>query len=359
MTDVGQFLYTFFAFLPFVLCVVWLGIYVCRFRRANPPQRFLVLFIFVCALLYFCHSWFFMMESAKAYDLVDVIYLFCNLSVYPLYYIYIRILVGDDKPGIGHALLLLPAFVMAPLAAVTSGNETVISVAKALFTVEVLVIMFLGLRDLKKFDKAVHNFYSDTDDKTLWPVYALLGCFVVTSILSTFANMAGRAFFHESVLVIVPSIAFSLLLFGIFYVGLQINFYAREFKSDIVEEVPRPHPEGHPVEDAVLEAKIAKLMNEQKLYLKPGLKISDVALAVGSNRTYVSAAINRAKGMSFSDYVNSRRIEYAKQRLLEEGDTAITSMAETAGFASFPSFYRAFVKFTGKSPTAWLKDARG
>lgn len=96
-------------------------------------------------------------------------------------------------------------------------------------------------------------------------------------------------------------------------------------------------------------------MDSDRLYLKPGLKISDVAEAVGSNRTYVSAAINRTSGMSFSDYVNRRRVEEAKRLLLLEQDPAISEVAEKAGFASFPSFYRAFVKFTKKSPSEWQR----
>ena len=99
-------------------------------------------------------------------------------------------------------------------------------------------------------------------------------------------------------------------------------------------------------------------MDEKKLYLKPGLKISDVAGAVGSNRTYVSNAINNVARMPFADYVNTRRIIYAKKLLSEsrsDGDPAITSVASEAGFASFPSFYRAFIKYVGMPPSEWQK----
>ena len=66
--------------------------------------------------------------------------------------------------------------------------------------------------------------------------------------------------------------------------------------------------------------------------------------------------------MSFADYVNTRRIEYAKRRMKElavQGDFSISDVATEAGFASFPSFYRAFTKYERTSPSSWLKNVKG
>jgi AraC-like DNA-binding protein len=59
--------------------------------------------------------------------------------------------------------------------------------------------------------------------------------------------------------------------------------------------------------------------------------------------------------------VNRRRVEYAKKRLSEqapEDEKNISELATESGFASFPSFYRAFVKYVGESPTSWLKGLK-
>ena len=53
-----DFLYSVFAFLPFMVCLVWFVIYTLEFRAATPAKRFLTFFAGVCTILYLCHAWF-------------------------------------------------------------------------------------------------------------------------------------------------------------------------------------------------------------------------------------------------------------------------------------------------------------
>ena len=66
-----------------------------------------------------------------------------------------------------------------------------------------------------------------------------------------------------------------------------------------------------------LMSRIDALMQEQQLFRNSRLKLSDVAAALGTNITYISACINGQAGMSFNDYVMTYRIRYA-QRLMRE-----------------------------------------
>ena len=343
-----------------MVCLVWLIIYAADFRTAMLPQRFLTLFVFVCMLLYFCHSWYFL-NGDWHYGWIDVVYLFCNLSVYPLFYFYVVILTKDKFSCRGVLLMLAAALAVALTSFFTHGNKIVLSLARVIFALEVVFVAVFGLHHLSLFRKEVRNFYADTEGKTLRSTFFMLVFFVLISIASFVANILGRDEFQASLLLGLPSVVFSAFLFSLFYVGTKIGFYAKDFKRDIYTEEDQDMPAVQELEDAALEAKICAAIENQKLFLVQGLKISDVAAAVGSNRTYVSNAINNAGGMSFTDYVNSRRIEYAKKRLLEsysDRETAISEIAAEAGFASFPSFYRAFVKFTGKSPSVWLNCAK-
>jgi len=357
---VREFIYTLFSFLPFMVCLVWLTVYVADYRRASLPKRLLTFFALVCTLLYFCHSWFFMVEKGH-YGVIDVLYLFCNLTVYPLFYCYLLLLTKGDSFSPQTFLVLLPAPVFAVLAGVTGGHVAVLTIAKVLFAFQVLNVGVFGLRALKEFNREVRNYYSDTEGKTLNSTTVLLVCFLVFAVLSSVANMIGREFFLDSLLLGIPSIIFSTMLFALFHVSSRIRFSARDFHQEVMADDATIAEESVADDGEVqLEAKIAAAMEEQKLYLTPGLKISDVALAVGSNRTYVSNAVNDVAKMSFSDYINSRRVEYAKQKMLEtEDDYALSTIATDSGFASFPSFYRAFIKFTGTSPSTWMKGQKG
>ena len=354
-----EFLYMLFTFLPFMVCLVWLAVFTADFRKSSRPRRAMTFFALACSMLYFCHAWFFMPESGDS-RLVNAVYLFCNLSVYPLFYRYIAILTRDEPFRWKGVLILLPALLFSVLGYITRENATVIEIAKIVFAVEVVLVAVFGLRDLSSFDKSIRGYYSDTEGKTMNGTRVVLICMVLTSLLSIIFNLIGRTRFLGSLLIAIPSIAFSAMLFSIFYGSSRIGFWSRDFNEEIKND--DTIASGSPAqEEGQLEARISAVMAEQKLFLQPGLKISDVAAAVGSNRTYVSNAINNAGGVSFADYVNIRRIEYAKDLLTgsREEDVAITDVAAECGFASFTSFYRAFVKFERKSPSQWLKERKG
>lgn len=97
---------------------------------------------------------------------------------------------------------------------------------------------------------------------------------------------------------------------------------------------------------------VQRLFEEDKIYLNPKLKLSDVALSVGTNRTYLSRYFNRENGQTFYDYVNNYRIKYAEE-LLVSTSSNLLEIAERAGFNSQSTFRRVFVATHGCSPAEY------
>jgi YesN/AraC family two-component response regulator len=61
--------------------------------------------------------------------------------------------------------------------------------------------------------------------------------------------------------------------------------------------------------------------------------------------------------LSFSDYINKYRIDYAKSLMsIKNNPLTILEVSEQSGFANEVSFYRNFKKFTGTSPKKWHKQ---
>ena len=96
-------------------------------------------------------------------------------------------------------------------------------------------------------------------------------------------------------------------------------------------------------------------MNEDKLYLQPELSLSELAMRLGVPARRASEAINRCFGQNFSDYVNSYRIEAAKNRLTDPAavDESILEILHATGFSSKSVFNAAFKLKTGLSPTQY------
>ena len=110
--------------------------------------------------------------------------------------------------------------------------------------------------------------------------------------------------------------------------------------------------------DDRLMGRIVGLMEKEHMYLKPELKVSDVAEALDVHRNAVSACINSQRGCTFSQFVNDYRLQHAKQLLLEVADMKMSAVGMESGFANERSFFRTFKSATGMTPTEWkaLKD---
>lgn len=104
----------------------------------------------------------------------------------------------------------------------------------------------------------------------------------------------------------------------------------------------------------VLMERLRQLMDEQKPYLNPDLKLQDVADMLGTNRTYITNAIKESCGQTFSLFVNTYRVEYAKQLLSRQPDMKMIALATKAGFTTDGSFFRTFKAITGTTPKEWL-----
>ncbi len=102
---------------------------------------------------------------------------------------------------------------------------------------------------------------------------------------------------------------------------------------------------------------IRPLLMEKKIYRDSDLSLSKVAERVGSNRRYVSDAIKEATNMNFNSYINFYRINEAKKRIVE-GEDSISEIHHACGFNSRTTFYTAFKKFTGMTPSEFRKISR-
>ena len=120
---------------------------------------------------------------------------------------------------------------------------------------------------------------------------------------------------------------------------------------------PQPEPEERletvTKGDEQLMQRICQLMDEKQLYLQQGLKVSDIASALGINSRYVSDCVKAVKGCSLTQFVNEYRVEHAKRLLLECPEMKISTVAVESGFTNDKAMTRYFKEQTGMTPTEW------
>jgi AraC-like DNA-binding protein len=107
--------------------------------------------------------------------------------------------------------------------------------------------------------------------------------------------------------------------------------------------------------------RIRQGMEVQHLYLKHTLNIEEFAKQVGVHYREVSAIINKHFDTNFFEFVNSYRVNKAKQMLLDPrfADTTILDILLEAGFNSKSSFHRFFKRYVGMSAADFRKQQSG
>ena len=92
--------------------------------------------------------------------------------------------------------------------------------------------------------------------------------------------------------------------------------------------------------------------------LDPEISLKSLAEKLSVNRNTLSKAININGGMNFNDFINKRRVQEAKNRLLnvEYANYTIEAIGQSVGFNSKSAFYAAFKKHAQTSPSSFLKE---
>lgn len=136
--------------------------------------------------------------------------------------------------------------------------------------------------------------------------------------------------------------------------------HAHTQPENVAETVAEPQPVAEqPVESEPEELKLQQeaafaermylLFEKEHVYLNPRLRLSELAMLLGTNRTYLSQYFNQNCESTFYDFVNDYRIHHAKL-LLHSTDDTLETIAMNSGFNSLSTFRRAFVQREGMSP---------
>ena len=359
--------------LPLITCALFSMLILLEwYNRQLREQHTLFAFMLTATLLYVGHYIYFN-RAADLLPLSDILYVSANLTVYPLYLIYIIRLTSKWKSV--YWLMLLPGL----LAIMATGTGYIFMTdeedrmfvhnylyhnsqtgltdmalfqayirqfCKLVFAIEVIATVVIGSMMIRRYDRMVDEFYADTDDKSMRNIQSILYLVLTIAVLSFIVNIIGRARFtdHEIILT-TTSLMFSALLFAIGYEGLHRHFSIIDMRTN-KEQVS--NDDSAALKDAVnrsMTERIIALVENDKIYLQPDLKLDDLAQMMHTNRTYIYQAVNQQMGISFNEFINRYRIAHAKRLMASDPTLSMNDVALQSGFASLSSFYRNMKKY--------------
>lgn len=97
-------------------------------------------------------------------------------------------------------------------------------------------------------------------------------------------------------------------------------------------------------------------MATEQYYLESDLSLQSLADQVNISPHHLSQILNEKLNKSFYDYVNEQRVEYARQLLLREPHRPIVEIAFQSGYNNKNSFYNAFKRHAGTTPSDYRRS---
>ncbi|MCL6274406.1 helix-turn-helix domain-containing protein [Muricauda sp. 2012CJ35-5] len=144
------------------------------------------------------------------------------------------------------------------------------------------------------------------------------------------------------------AVFFSFLIYVFSFLFLQKHaFRLGKYNSSTLDESSA----------AILVNRIKGLMQKEELFTNPNLTLDGMATLLDTTPRKLSQAINAVEHRNFSEFINSFRIEKAKQMLTnpEHHGSKIASIAYDCGFGNVTSFNLAFKAYTHMTPSAYRK----
>lgn len=218
----------------------------------------------------------------------------------------------------------------------------------ALMGLVVLIIVYMASG---RYDKYLKRNFSNIETLSLgWVrtvVTALFVSLFVWTLLKWVQSWGGDAMYYTVSIVIWVYIYYYSTKHSVIEVPNVFDHFFPWQNGETPETAVETN--GFPFADKLSDAM------DKKIYLNPGLTLTELAAAIGTNRTYLSEYLNNSLDTTFYEYLNGFRVREARGLLEKREYRSLEEIAERSGFNSLSTFRRSFIKETGTTPARYIE----
>ncbi len=298
----------------------------------------------------------------------------------PLLWFYTAALTGAPKStSVKNGIHLVPFLLFFLISGLLIGNGSgyqgyLMTLLVSLKFISPFIYILLSLKIINRHRRLIPNILSSVSRMELkWLSSILFGGIVLILI------GAGSLIIDRYTAVEIPqfgglylNMAYSICIILLGYFGFrqtsifipshfQYNqlVFDEKSKKDQVIAIPKANAYDGPA-DKDYKA-LLDLMETLKPYTDPNLTLFSLAGRLGLTENRLSFIINNRSGRNFFEFINHYRVELviSKMKSKEYLRSTLLGLALDSGFNSKASFNRAFKRFTGLTPSNYLKDLTG
>ena len=345
------------------------------FRRGNafaadvtPPRRLRRWTAAFFGVIAAGHLWYLpaaVLTSADAIMLSLLIgaLLDCMLAI-PLALIVMLCMLQDRRRPLWPVSVMVAPLVVGMVVFVVTRSNVLLPWLYGYFLLMAVGFTIYMVRAVRQYSRWLRDNYADLEHKEVWQSFLVLA---VIMLMFSYYIVGYGGMTYEYIVQMCGLVLIGYLLWRV----ETLSDLTVSQPLPIEEETPAPvsppeddSPSSETLSDAAYE-KIASLLQQHcvdtQLYLQHNLNISQLAQALGTNRTYLRLYFVH-QDTNYNAYINDLRIRHFV-RLYSEAVAAqrfftVQELASQSGYHSYNTFALAFKQRMGKSVTEWKQDNR-
>ncbi len=314
-------------------------------------------------LLYLSHLFYFF-PIPHIYHYFDLLYQVINLCLFPVYYIYIRLLTTDTKLEFKKhgRYLIFPAvfsfqyavgilvmtkaehieylysslFQQENLTGIFIYQKFVYILCRALFILQGGFYLFRSYALIVRNKEQVRKFYAGNEEQQLKSMVMLTTTLVVMILGAISLSVIGKEHFMISQnLLIFPSLLLSALLFIIGWLGYhQVPVILKQDEKVLGSQRLFADSKLDPEGTKRIREGIAYLFDHQHVYLNKELTLLQLADMIRVSPDSLLQYLNNEIGNSYYGLVNYRRASHASYLQKHNPQISPHKISELSGFSS-------------------------
>ncbi|MCR5780205.1 MAG: AraC family transcriptional regulator [Bacteroidaceae bacterium] len=326
-------------------------------KDITPPlrlRRWTALFFFVIAM---AHLWYLpvaVLDSSEDVMLCMLIgaLLDCMLAI-PLALIVMLCMLQDRRRPLWPVGVMVAPLVAGMIWNVATRSEALLPWLYGYFLLMAVGFTIYMVRAVRQYGRWLHDNYADLEHKEVWQSFLVLAVIMLTFV---YYMVGDGGIAYEYIVQVSGLVLIGYLLWRV------------ETLSSLTPD-PSPKSEGgggeaETLSDAAYE-KIASLLQQHcvdsQLYLQHDLNISQLAQALGTNRTYLRLYFMRQE-TNYNAYINDLRIRHFvrlyNEAVADQRFFTVQELASQSGYRNYNTFALAFKQRMGKSVTEWKQENR-
>ena len=366
--------------LPVAVSIFWVVVILFSSFK-NIWRKSTLLFFMVSAIFSMLLDFLFYTGNYVFFKNIYILTVFFSLSQFPAFYNYIVSLTSEKsnslftylKHWIIPTLLTLEVWYMQYMLLsgserlffveeVLTGNVALEGVYKIVYYSDILVkLVFVLLAffyfhlinsRVNGYEVNILDYFSNTDEISFSWFKTFKISFFFAFIFGVFYQSFDRDFHSKHVwisMIVFSSVAFFYWLVGFFGIK-QIDMYKDRYVPERLPHCSEEYIDLDMNKATEIALSVDALIKNRKLFLEEDLTLVDLALITRTDRNSLSYVIKNHLGLNFNNYINQKRISYAKDILSLNRIVSSQKLFKDCGFKSQVKFCTVFKDITGETP---------